>query len=417
MSGRTRALTAVAAGLTLLGAAGASGGRLTRAPTRAGILFTDVARPGAVDSGEWLVTPTGRLTRLLDRRWLPWTVSVKGVTAASRAKTGGLLWLLSTRGTGVQVPGSATASCVAWSADGRFLSYVTGKPVIWARFPRGFGAWGQIGAVWIVRASAPRRPLQVATGLSALDACPAWSASGATLAYMIRPNPASGPWTLSAYRGGSSKSVATLNSPFPSIDYQTFAWAPDKPELVFVDGTSVYHYDGAATSILGQRGSLDPVEALSASRGFDISDQHVRFSPDGRFIAAGVGGATGVLDRDGSLVRVEVGGFDGWAGNSGALTLAAEPVITLRLYPLDGSPSRVIATRFKGQVATDLAGRWFAYLEYQDSSIQTLVFRRSDGTVIRRRQLARIFPQLVAAVSADRRTAPPAGGYSSRWAR
>src|SRR5437667_7468292 len=47
MSGRTRTLVAVAAGVALLGAAGASGGELTRAPTRAGILFTDAARPGA----------------------------------------------------------------------------------------------------------------------------------------------------------------------------------------------------------------------------------------------------------------------------------------------------------------------------------------------------------------------------------
>ena len=81
---------ALAAGVALLGAAGASGGgpRVHAWPTRAGILFTDAALPGAVDSGEWLVTPTGRITRLLDRRWVPWTVSVKGGTAASRAKTG-----------------------------------------------------------------------------------------------------------------------------------------------------------------------------------------------------------------------------------------------------------------------------------------------------------------------------------------
>jgi hypothetical protein len=364
------------------------------------------------------VTPTGRLTRLLDRRWVPWTVSVKGVTAASRAKTGGLLWLLPAHGTAVQVRGSATAECVAWSSDGRFLSYVTGKPVVYAGFPGGFGAWGQIGAVWIVRASAPRRPIRVATGLSALEDCPAWSASGATLAYMIRSDPAAGQWRLNVYDSGSSKSFATLSSAYPSTAHQTFGWAPDKPELVFVDGTSVYRHDGAATRILGQPGSLDPVEALSASRGYDIPDPRLRFSPDGRFIAAGIGGATGILDRDGSLIRVEDGGFDGWAGNSGVLTLAAEPTtITLRLHPLDGSPSRVIATHFKSQVATDLAGRWFAYLEYEGSSIQTLFFRRPDGTVIRQRQLARIFPQLVAAVSADGRTAPPAGGYTSRWSR
>src|SRR5437667_1113936 len=283
------------------------------------------------------VTTSGRLTRLLDRRWLPRTVSAKGVTAAFRAKTGGLLWLLSAHGAAVQVPRSATAECVAWSADGRFLSYVTGKPVVYAHFPGGFGAWGQIGAVWIVRASAPRRPVQVATGLSALDDCPAWSASGATLAYMIRSDPASGPWMLNVYDGGSSKSFATLSSAYPSTGHQTFAWAPVKPELVFVDGTSVYRYDGAGTSILGQPGSLDPVQTLSASRGFTIADPHVRFSPEGRFIAAGLGGATGVLDRNGSLLRVEVGGFDDWAGNSGVLTLAAEPLITLRLHPLDGS--------------------------------------------------------------------------------
>jgi hypothetical protein len=311
-------------------------------------------------------------------------------------------------------PGLGGASCVSWSADGTALTYITGEWVIYAHLPRGQGAWGRIGTVWTVRASAPRRPVRIATGLSAVGDCPAWSTSGRTLAYLIRPNPQSGPWTLNAY-GGSSSLIAALASAVPAIDHETFDWAPDKPELVFVDGTSIYSYDGAATKLLGEPGSLEPVRALSNSRGFDVSDAHVRFSPNGRFIAAGITGATGVFGRDGTRLQVFVGGFDGWAGNSGVLTLAAEPTaIILRLRPLDGRSSQVIAKYFKNQVATDPRGRWFAYFDAHRSA---LVFRRPDGTVTRLRRFLHIYPQLVAALSSDGRPAPPVGVYPSPWSR
>jgi hypothetical protein len=293
------------------------------------------------------------------------------------------------------------------------LTYVTGRWLIYAHLPRDQAAWGRLGAVWVVRASAPRHPLRIATGLSAAGDCPAWSTSGSTLAYLIRPDPQNGPWKLDVHHGELSSTIATLGSAVPAMDYDTFDWAPNKHELVFVDGTSVYRYDGVGAKLLGSARSLDPVESLSRSRGYEVDDVHVRFSPDGRFIAAGITGATGILRRDGTLFQNFVGGFDGWAGNSGVLTLAAEATgITLRLRPLDGGPSQVIAKYFKNQVATDPRGRWFAYFDAHRSQF---VFRRPDGTVMRRRTLPLTFP--VAAVSADGRSSPPAGGYPSPWSR
>ena len=407
---------ALVAGAVLLAAAASAGGGAAPAHRLpAGVLYTRAPPPtsAAHESGLFLLTPGGRVTRLLSRRWRPWARSRTGVVAASRARfREGALWLV-TRHRAVRIPGSSGASCVSWSADGSRLTYVTGRSVIYAHLPRNQAAWGRVGAVWVVRASAPRHPLRIATGLSAVGACPAWSALGATLAYLIRSDPQSGPWTLHALSGGSSTTVASLASAVPTLDQQPYDWAPDSRELVFVDGTSVYRYDGAATKLLGSARSLDPVQALSRSRGFDVNDVHVRFSPDGRFIAAGITGATGVLRRDGTLHETFVGGFDGWAGNSGVLTLAADPTaIILRLRPLDGSASQVIAKYFKNQVATDPRGRWFAYFDVHPSK---LVFRRPDGTVMRKRSLPLTFP--VAAVSADGRSSPPAGGYPSAWSR
>jgi hypothetical protein len=412
---RARVSLALAAGAGLLAVAAAAGSGASARRLSAGVLYTLAPPPTQAgnETGLFLLTPNGKVTRLLSRRWHPWARSRTGVVAASRARfRAGALWLVA-RHRAVRIPGSAGASCVSWSADGNRLTYVTGKWVIYAHLPRDQAAWGRVGAVWVVRASAPRRPLRIAAGLSAAGGCPAWSASGATLAYLVRSDPETGPWTLNVFSGGSSSRITTLATGVPTIDYEPFDWAPDSPELVFVDGTSVYRYDGATTKLLGSAGSLDAVRSLSRSRGYDVDDVHVRFSPDGRFIAAGVTGATGVLRRDGTLFRNVIGGFDGWAGSTGVLTLAAEPAgIILRLHPLDGSASPVIAKHFKNQVATDPRGRWFAYFDFGRSE---LVFRRTEGTVLRRRSSPLSF--LVAAVSADGRSTPPAGGYPSPWSR
>jgi hypothetical protein len=412
-------LALVASAGLLAATAGAGGGAASARRLPAGVLYTLASPPtkAANESGLFLLTPGGRVTPLLSRQWRPWAQSRTGVVAASRARfREGALWLVK-RHRAVRIPGSSGASCVSWSADGSRLTYVTGRWVIYAHLPRDQVAWGRVGSVWAVRASAPRHPLRVATGLSAAGGCPAWSASRTTLAYLIRSEPQSGPWTLDVVGGGPSISVATLASAVPAMDYDPFDWAPDKPELVFVDGTSVYSYDGTTTKLLGPPGSLDPVQSLSTSRGFDVSNVHVRFSPSGHFIAAGITGATGIVRRDGTLLQNFVGGFDGWAGNTGVLTLASErsgggPIV-LRLRPLDGDPSRVLSRYFKRQVATDVSGRWFAYFDRPSS---TLVFRRPSGTVIKSRHFRR-HPVPVASVSADGRTTSPVGAYSSPWSR
>jgi hypothetical protein len=79
MSARARALLTVFASLALIAVVGASsGGAPARGPVVAGVLFTDEAQPGAFESGLWLVTPGGRVTRLLGRSWHPWAISKTG---------------------------------------------------------------------------------------------------------------------------------------------------------------------------------------------------------------------------------------------------------------------------------------------------------------------------------------------------
>ena len=98
------------------------------------------------------------------------------------------------------------------------------------------------------------------------------------------------------------------------------------------------------------------------------------------------------------------------------LTLAAEPAtgITLRLRSIDGTSSLALAEHFKNQVASDPEGRWFAYF---DSYRGSFVFRRPDGRLISKRSFLRMFPRVVAAISADGRTVAPAGVYPSPWSR
>src|SRR6266508_4891183 len=138
MSERTQALLAVVTGVVLIAAAGASSAPShARRAARDGVLFTDEARPGALESGLWLVAPTGRAARLLGRRWHPWARSKTGMIAASRSGTReGALWLLF-RHRAVRVPRSAAVACVSWSSDGCLLSYVTGKPFVYAPLPGG----------------------------------------------------------------------------------------------------------------------------------------------------------------------------------------------------------------------------------------------------------------------------------------
>jgi hypothetical protein len=52
-----------------------------------------------------------------------------------------------------------------------------------------------------------------------------------------------------------------------------------------------------------------------------------------------------------------------------------------------------------------------------DSYRGRVVFRRPGGTVISKRVFLRMFPRVLAAISADGRTTAPAGVYPSPWSR
>jgi hypothetical protein len=324
--------------------------------------------------GAMLVTRGGLARRIVSRRWAPRSFNRRGSFVAVRAgRKTSALWMISR--TAIRIPGSESASCIAWSADGALLSYVTGR---WTPYDPDLGAGAYDGKLWVVPASTPRKPIVASEGLFPSTECPAWSKQSPSLAYVSSSESAKPRWVLRVYRAGSP--VATLERRVPSISYRTFDWAPDRDVLVFADGASLYKWHSGQTSRLGAEGSLRPLEKTQRP---DAKLFHaLRFSPNGRYVAVSEGGQTGVFRADGQPVRILPGLLNGWAGNTGVLTLAPnrQAVIELTLYPLHGLKRR-ITKYFKTTIATDPLGRWFAYAPSRPRF--TVVFRRPNGNLIR----------------------------------
>jgi hypothetical protein len=135
----------------------------------------------------------------------------------------------------------------------------------------------------------------------------------------------------------------------------------------------------------------------------------LRFSPNGKLLAARVSSSTGVFTSDGRLKMVIPQAFSGWAGNGRILVLGPnkQAIITLSSI-LVSRPGRAIPIerRYKLLVASDPNGSWFATV--RPAGLRTVVFRRPDGTVARIVRLP--FPTgLVAAVGAGRVVLPETG--------
>lgn len=383
-----------------------------RQPGSDGVLVAPrVSYSGLSDAGLLLVTPSGRIRRVLRPAWSPvalagrdgpFAVERRGRLAARRP----LVVVDGARA--VEIPESAGARCVSWSGDRRKLSYLTGAigtlPESLPRFP----TWTIEGTLWIVDRKAPSAPRAIQTGLFPLGECPSWSPRAGALAYVVRSSSA---WSLVMWRDGHSAAIAELRT--ASTSYRTFGWAPGSERLVFLDGEALFEWRPGTSARLTQERAVADVGAAPPDRFL----HSLRFSPNGRLVAVSIGRETAIFTRSGEFVRKVPGTFNGWAGNSGVLTLRAERVITLRLHSVVGPRrSRVIAEGFKHRIVTDPSGHWFAYPDDSEignrARVSFVYFRRPDGSLLRRVRLsADFFPWLVAGLTGDGRVIEPASAY------
>jgi hypothetical protein len=369
----------------------------------AGVLVSD-ATNSIYARGLWLVSPDGRRTRLLTRRWSPIAWSPRGVAVLpARGAARSPLVVLNGR-RAVRVPGSRDAACVGWSSDGRSLTYVTGTRAL-LHGPGPKDDTGTVtGTLWVARLAAPRAPEPIARGVFPSTGCPSWSSADATLAFVVKTSEAE--WQLVEARRAVATTVATLRTPTPSTYSRTFAWSRDG-SLVFVDGNELFRFAQGTASRIGSADSLSPVEAQGTADGRSRFMRVLGVSPDGRTIAASIGGATGIFSAsDGALLRIAPGFLRGWTGNVGVLTEHLDGGFgpTLFRYAFDpGDAGRALQHYFKLNVVTDPDGRWFAFPNLYGVQVD---FRRTSGERLRRVWLPFLNPWLIAAVAADGRVAP-----------
>jgi WD40 repeat protein len=361
------------------------------------------SKAGLEASGLWRISPSGTVAQVLGEDWRPAAVSASGVVAASpTTDPTHAIWIVPTIGESnarAPVADSAGAACVALSPDGQWLSFVTGSPssvgraatvtgTLWST-ARSNGSWSSKSAV--------------ATGTFPVTECPTWSPRGDRLAFLVRDGQ-SGQWLVGIHSATTDlrRQVAEPAS-FPSgVVHRRFEWSPSGRMLVAQDGFKLLKLAG------------DRVTGFSRTTLARIWNERgawsaLRFSPNGKLLAARVSSSTGVFTSDGRLKMVVPQAFSGWAGNGRILVLGPDKhaLITLSSIPVD-RPGRAtpVETKFKLTVASDPSGRWFALV--RPAGLRTVVFRRPDGTGARTVRLP--FPAgLVAAVGAGRVVLPETG--------
>lgn len=203
---------------------------------------------------------------------------------------------------------------------------------------------GWLGALWVVRVQPTlENPERVDEGFFSAAECPVWAPNRSTLAYLVRSP--SGAWSLRRWRVGSVAQIAVFKDAVPSVLYRTLAWRPGGGGLAYLDGGSIWSSRGGAPRVLGRRGSLRRVElrgTRGAEKGYDPAARILSYSPNGRWLAASVGAATGIFRANGRRVRIVPGHLMGWSGSIAVLTegfrspLPAN-ALSLSLYP---EPSR-----------------------------------------------------------------------------
>lgn len=364
------------------------------------------------DAGLMAITARGEIRRVLRPIWSPVALGgPDGPFAVTRRgqlaqPPGPLVVIDGARAT--EIPESSGARCVSWSRGGRMLSYLTGEVGTLAKSLPRDPRWTIEGTLWIVDRTAPSAPRRIQQGIFPLSECPSWSPGTSTLAYVKRSG--SG-WSLIVFRDGDSATVRELDT--VSTRYRTFDWAPGSQRLVFLDAEALFEWSADGAVRLTEEGALAEVGAAPPDRFV----HGIRLSPNGARLAVSIGRETAVFTRSGEFLRKIPGTFNGWAGNTGILTLRAEAVITLRLHQVAGAPrSRVIARWFKYGVVTHPSGRWFAYSDEIETGNRTRIsfvyFRRPDGSVLKRVRVATdFFPLLLSGMTRDGRLIEPASAY------
>jgi hypothetical protein len=432
---------ASAAALTLLGSGGGEswgspGGslastsgtsvdfKLARAQAAAGVidhgaLVTDWRRGGL-----WIVSPQGEKQRLLRRGKRPIAVGGTRRIAVAPLRQYGPITMIKGKRRVVLPHSDRKRVCATWSRNGRRIAYIAGKNAPYKRYPRPSGrrgsgnvAVGIKGSLWVAKASRPRDPKRVASGL--FPECAAWSPRGQAVAYLVRSKSDRRAWRLRVRGGGRTRRVATSHTVAPSIHdpdkNRSFAW-DGKDSLFYLDDRGLYRVpaDGGGRVKLTPRSELRPLFQAAQELGIPgtAHDRIVRVSPDGRHVALSIRFAgTGVTSVDSGgftpLITTSQPSFSGWAGSQSLLAVVKPPgpePLSLTLYPIDGSPGEALAGPFKSVVVEDPSGEWFAWGSPQPREI---TFHRPDGSVLNQRAL-RFNPPAVAAIDESGRVSTPA---------
>jgi dipeptidyl aminopeptidase/acylaminoacyl peptidase len=399
-------VAALAAGILALAGTGAEAPAAARSTSFLFVTHVPV-RGGLEPSGLWKVSPSGRVANVLGEDWRPAALSASGVVAAYRSTDPThAVWLFQTNGksgTGTQLTDSAGAACVALSPDGRRLSFVTGSP---SSVGRSAGRADAVtGTLWSSAGSdgSWSSKSAVASGTFALDECPTWSPRGDRLAFLVR-DAQSAQWLVGIHSATSDvrRGVEEPGSFASGVVHRRFEWSRSGRMLVAQDGFQLLKFVG------------DRVTGFSRTTLARIWKEHgawsaLRFSPNGKLLAARVGSATGIFTAGGSLKMVIPHTFSGWAGNGRILVLRVDKnaIITLTSIPVTRpGPAKRIERLFKLLVASDPNGGWFAVV--RPAGLRTVVFRRPDGTVTRTVHLP-FTARLVAAVGAGRVVLPETG--------
>jgi hypothetical protein len=387
--------------------AGAAGGGGERAAGSSFLLVAQSPPPPAPGFGRGLIkiTPSGSAKRVLDQAWYPvaWNSRRLVVAGAASASTIGRELTIVGGGKAVSIPGSAGGRCASWSADGRYVSYVTGQAAPYST-PK-LGAFRIQGDLWIVSPSSPTKPRRIDSGFFPTSECPLWSPRSLKLAYVVASTV--GRWQLKVFTGGRSALVAKLTDAVPSNDGRTFDWSRRQNVLVYVDGADLSVYVAGRARAVGRKGSLGTLLAGAKRRGESTVARAVELSPNGKLVAVEISQRTGVFAlASGRRLISAVGAFYGWSGNVGVLSISLLPNRRgpgLWLTRLGGN-RRLVQRNTESATISDPSGAWFAY-----KAARQITFVRPDGRLIRRVSL-RFVPQLVQAVAADGATETPMKG-------
>lgn len=378
----------------LAGAPGAGGMLQVRGP---GVLASNLTSGPGV--GLYRIAPGGGVHAIGGLDLMPSAVAPTGAVAGFRAvDRDGTQGLILVRGKSrLELPHSSSGvGCVAFSADGSLIAYVSGEPAF-THTSSGIGYFRVEGTLWLADVAHPEQARAIESGAFATSECPLPSPSGRKFAYFVQKTPDA--WQLHVYRDGGVSTVADDPVPVPSNHDRSFAWSPNGGTLAFIRGDDLFTRHGRVSQ--GLTKLLAPRPNIRYARALD-------FSSDGRLLAVSLGHRTGIFRLNGRLVRVVFGHLREWSGSRGVLTegVDAHFVPTLFRFPLRG-PRRTIARYFKLPVVADPAGGWFAYPEPER---RQLVFRRADGSLLRRIQL-NFTPAPLAATDRSGRLSLPAGSY------